>query len=37
MAVELMNRVESELGMKIPMGKVLSGPSVRELAFRVRH
>ncbi|MCA9179158.1 MAG: thioester reductase domain-containing protein [Planctomycetales bacterium] len=32
MAVELMNRVESELGMKVPMGKVLSGPSVRELA-----
>lgn len=32
MAVELMNRVESELGMKVPMGKVLSGPSTRELA-----
>ena len=32
MAVELMNRVESESGLTIPMGSVLSGPSVQELA-----
>ena len=35
MAVELMNRVEAELGMNIPMGGVLSGPNVKELAQTV--
>lgn len=35
MAVELMNRVESELGMSIPMGGVLSGPNVQELTLTV--
>ena len=32
MAVELMNRLESELHLSIPMGSVLSGPNVRQLA-----
>lgn len=35
MAVELMNRVEAELGMNIPMGGVLSGPNVKELTQTV--
>ena len=35
MAVELMNRVESETGTNIPMGGVLSGPNVQELAQSV--
>ncbi len=32
MAVELMNRLESELHLSIPMGSVLSGPNVQQLA-----
>jgi len=32
MAVELMNRLESELNLTIPMGSVLSGPNVQQLA-----
>jgi len=32
MAVELIHRIEGELGMSIPMGSVLGGPSIRELA-----
>ena len=32
MAVELMNRIEGEIGLSVPMGKVLAGPSIRELA-----
>ncbi len=32
MAVEQMNRLESELHLSIPMGSVLSGPNVRQLA-----
>lgn len=32
MAVELMNRLESELHLSIPMGSILSGPNVRQLA-----
>ncbi len=32
MAVELMNRIEGDIGLSVPMGKVLAGPSVRELA-----
>ena len=32
MAVELMNRVEAESGLSIPMGSVLSGPNVEQLA-----
>lgn len=35
MAVELMNRVESETGMNIPMGSVLTGPNVQELTRTV--
>ncbi len=31
MAVELMNRIEGEMGLSVPMGKVLAGPSIREL------
>ena len=32
MAVELMNRLEGELNVTIPMGSVLSGPNVQQLA-----
>lgn len=32
MAIELMNRVESQLGISVPMGSVLNGPNIRELA-----
>ena len=32
MAVELMNRIEGDIGLSVPMGKVLAGPSIRELA-----
>jgi len=35
MAVELMNRIESETGTNIPMGGVLNGPNVQELAQTV--
>ena len=32
MAIELMNRMESSLGINLPMGAVLNGPNIRELA-----
>ena len=32
MAIELINRVENELGLVLPMGKVISGPTLAELA-----
>ncbi|QEG23834.1 non-ribosomal peptide synthetase/type I polyketide synthase [Mariniblastus fucicola] len=32
MAIDLINRVESELGVSVPMGNVLRGPSLSELA-----
>ena len=32
MAVDLMNRLESELSLSVPMGSVLSGPNVQQLA-----
>jgi thioester reductase-like protein len=35
MAVELMNRIESETGTNIPMGGVLNGPNVQELSQTV--
>jgi len=35
MAIELMNRVESQLGIAVPMGAVLNGPNIRELAVPI--
>jgi NADPH:quinone reductase-like Zn-dependent oxidoreductase/thioesterase domain-containing protein/acyl carrier protein len=35
MTVELINRVEREVGLRIPMGTLLSGPNVAELATAV--
>ena len=35
MAIELMNRMESELGINLPMGSVLNGPNIRELAGNI--
>lgn len=35
MAIELMNRIEGELGMTLPMGAVLNGPNISELAIPV--
>ena len=35
MAIELINRVENELGLILPMGKVISGPTLGELADTV--
>ncbi len=35
MAIELMNRVESQLGISVPMGAVLNGPNVRELSVPI--
>lgn len=32
MAIELLNRIEASLGIPFPMGAILSGPSVRDLA-----
>jgi acyl transferase domain-containing protein/NADPH:quinone reductase-like Zn-dependent oxidoreductase/thioesterase domain-containing protein/acyl carrier protein len=32
MTVELINRVDTELGLRIPMGDLLRGPSIKELA-----
>jgi acyl transferase domain-containing protein/NADPH:quinone reductase-like Zn-dependent oxidoreductase/thioesterase domain-containing protein/acyl carrier protein len=32
MTVELINRVDTQLGLRIPMGNLLSGPSIKELA-----
>ncbi|MEO0445332.1 MAG: amino acid adenylation domain-containing protein [Verrucomicrobiota bacterium] len=32
MAIELMNRVESQLGISVPMGSVLNGPNIKELS-----
>ncbi|MFP6873560.1 MAG: amino acid adenylation domain-containing protein [Verrucomicrobiales bacterium] len=32
MAIELMNRMESALGINLPMGAVLNGPNIKELA-----
>ena len=32
MAIELMNRIESSLGLSIPMGIVLNGPNIKELS-----
>jgi len=31
MAIELLNRIENELGIQFPMGNILGGPSIREL------
>ncbi len=35
MAIELINRVEGKLGLVVPMGKVLGGPTLRELSETV--
>jgi len=35
MAIELLNRIEAALGIPFPMGAILSGPSVRDLASPV--
>nr|AHZ46164.1 PKS/NRPS hybrid [uncultured bacterium 12-5D] len=35
MAIELMNRIEGELGITLPMGAVLNGPNLKELAVPV--
>ena len=35
MAIELMNRMESELGINLPMGSVLNGPNIKELAASI--
>ena len=35
MAIELMNRMESELGINLPMGSVLNGPNIKELAGNI--
>ncbi len=35
MAIELINRVENELALVVPMGKVLGGPTLSELAETV--
>ncbi|MFT5467503.1 MAG: amino acid adenylation domain-containing protein [Verrucomicrobiales bacterium] len=35
MAIELMNRVESQLGINVPMGSVLNGPNTKELAATI--
>ncbi len=35
MAIELMNRVESQLGISVPMGSVLNGPNIRELGVPI--
>ena len=35
MAIELMNRMESDLGINLPMGTVLNGPNIRELAASI--
>ncbi|HEY6565015.1 MAG TPA: SDR family NAD(P)-dependent oxidoreductase, partial [Pirellulaceae bacterium] len=35
MAIELINRVENELGLVLPMGKVLAGPTLTELSETV--
>ncbi len=32
MAIELVNRIEDKLGMAMPMGSVLNGPNIRDLA-----
>ncbi len=32
MAIELLNRIESELGIHFPMGSVLNGPSIEQLS-----
>ncbi|WP_345326201.1 thioester reductase domain-containing protein [Novipirellula rosea] len=35
MAVELINRIETAVGTRIPMNRILSGPSVRELSHSI--
>ncbi|MCB1206709.1 MAG: SDR family NAD(P)-dependent oxidoreductase, partial [Verrucomicrobiae bacterium] len=35
MAIELLNRIEAGMGIPFPMGTILSGPSVRELAEKI--
>jgi acyl carrier protein len=35
MAIELLNRIEAELGIHFPVGSLLSGPSIRDLAVPV--
>ncbi len=35
MAIELMNRLESNLGISLPMGQFLQGPNINELAIPV--
>ena len=35
MAIELMNRIEGDLGINLPMGAVLNGPNIRELSIPV--
>jgi len=37
MTLELTNRVERELGIRLPVGTLLSGPTITELARSVRH
>ncbi len=35
MAIELVNRIEEKLGMSLPMGSVLNGPNIHELAIPI--
>ncbi|NNE90007.1 MAG: amino acid adenylation domain-containing protein [Verrucomicrobiales bacterium] len=35
MAIELVNRIEDKMGMSMPMGSVLNGPNIRDLATPV--
>ncbi|MDA7920910.1 amino acid adenylation domain-containing protein [Verrucomicrobiales bacterium] len=35
MAIELVNRIEEKLGMSMPMGSVLNGPSIKDLSIPV--
>lgn len=35
MAIELVNRIEDKMGMSMPMGSVLNGPNIRDLAVPV--
>ncbi len=35
MAIELVNRIEDKLGMSLPMGSVLNGPSIKDLSIPV--
>lgn len=35
MAIELLNRIESNLGVNVPMGVVLNGPNIKELSVPI--